>query len=68
MLKKEQENMSKKLKKLCKWDKEAVLEDPLAFLKLVKKPKYICEKCIRPAKNLEVLCKPVPLPEKIPKT
>ncbi|MBN2008213.1 hypothetical protein JW960_02580 [candidate division KSB1 bacterium] len=48
-------------KKLCKWDKEDIQADFKKLKKLVKKPKYVCEKCGRAAREDSALCRPVEL-------
>ena len=46
---------------LCKLKKNELTADFKKILKIVKKPKFICEKCARVAKDKKYLCNPVPL-------
>ena len=58
---------SKELKdmKMCKIAKKELIEDNLeCYIKLVKKPEYICKRCGRAAKSEKQLCKPVAINDK----
>nr|WP_086939226.1 hypothetical protein [Thaumasiovibrio occultus] len=49
--------MSKLTKKtLCKWRRAEISDDIKVLRKLVKKPKFVCEKCARVANDKAVLC------------
>ena len=37
--------MGKKAKELCKWKSKDAIEDFDAFTKIIKNPKYVCQKC-----------------------
>lgn len=50
-----------KIKKLCALKKTDLEQRPKKLLKIVEKPKYICEKCARVAKEKTHLCKAVAL-------
>ncbi len=49
---------------LCKWDAnmiEAKMDD---LVKMVAKPRFVCEKCARSARQKKHLCKPYLFKEK----
>ncbi|WP_304740458.1 hypothetical protein [Sulfuricurvum sp.] len=46
------------LKTLCKLKKNELTTDFKKIIKIVKKPKFICEKCARVAKDKKYLCEP----------
>ena len=48
----------RKEKKLCKWKQTEIRDDMKKLKKLVKKSKYVCEKCGRTAKIDGLLCRP----------
>lgn len=52
------------MKTLCKLKKNELAEDFKKVLKIVKKPKFICEKCARVAKDKKYLCDPIKLKKK----
>ncbi len=43
---------------LCDLKREEIEENWSAVCDLVRKPKYVCRKCARSAKNKDHLCKP----------
>ena len=47
--------------KLCKWKKQDYKDNLGELKKIVKKPKFVCEKCGRAAKSKKWLCEPVSL-------
>lgn len=49
------------MKTLCKLGKNDVSKDLKKIVKIVKKPKFICEKCARVAKEKKYLCAPIKL-------
>jgi len=49
------------MKTLCKLKKDELADDFKKIVKIVKKPKFICEKCARAAKEKKYLCNPVTL-------
>lgn len=49
------------MKTLCKLKKDELSDDFKKIVKIVKKPKFICEKCARVAKEKKYLCNPVTL-------
>jgi len=49
------------MKELCKLKKNELSADFKKILKIVSKPKFICEKCARVAKDKKYLCNPVAL-------
>lgn len=49
------------MKTLCKLKKNEMANDFKKILKIVKKPKFICEKCARVAKEKKYLCSPLSL-------
>jgi len=53
-----------KTEKICKLNCRDFEKNPDAIFKIVNKPKFICSKCLRVAKNKKYLCKPVALSEK----
>ena len=50
--------MAKKAKPICKWDKEEIKDNLDELKRIVAKPKFICRKCGRAAKDDDYLCKP----------
>ncbi len=46
-------------KKLCKWHKDDIKTNSGKLVKIVRKPKYLCEKCGRVSRGKKSLCKPV---------
>lgn len=50
-----------KIKKLCSLKKDDVKAYAKKIVKIVSKPKFICEKCARVAKDEKHLCHAVPL-------
>lgn len=46
------------MKELCKINSSYYEENISDILKTIKKPKYICTKCVRAAKKKSHLCKP----------
>lgn len=50
--------MGKKVKQICKWDKEDIKENLEELKKVVASARYICKKCGRAARDDEHLCKP----------
>jgi hypothetical protein len=46
------------MKTLCKLKKNELATDFKKIIKIVKKPKFICEKCARVAKEKKYLCDP----------
>jgi len=46
---------------LCKLKKNELATDFKKIIKIVKKPKFICEKCARVAKDKKYLCSPLAL-------
>jgi hypothetical protein len=50
-----------KIKKLCSLKKDDVKMYAKKIIKIVSKPKFICEKCARVAKDEKHLCHAVPL-------
>lgn len=53
--------------KFCKLSEKAINDDPESFMKLVSKPKYICQKCFRVSAGKENLCKPQKLKDLVSK-
>lgn len=49
------------MKELCKLKKDEYVKNIKKIIKIVKKPKFICEKCARVAKDKKYLCDPIPL-------
>lgn len=49
------------MKELCKLKKDELSKNIKKIIKIVKKPKFICEKCARVAKEKKYLCDPVAL-------
>ncbi|WP_310440380.1 hypothetical protein [Sulfuricurvum sp.] len=49
------------MKELCKLKKNELDIHFKKILKIVSKPKFICEKCARVAKDKKYLCNPLPL-------
>ena len=49
------------MKTLCKLKKNELATDFKKIIKIVSKPKFICEKCARVAKDKEYLCNPTAL-------
>lgn len=49
------------MKELCKLKKDELSKNIKKIVKIVKKPKYICEKCARVAKDKKYLCNPTAL-------
>lgn len=45
-------------KTLCELSKKEIKELKKEIWKVVKEPKYICEKCARVSKDKKFLCKP----------
>jgi hypothetical protein len=50
--------MGKKVKQICKLDKEDIKENLEDLKKVVAPARYICKKCGRAAKDDDHLCKP----------
>ncbi len=50
-----------KIKHLCSLKKEDVKTYAKKIIKIVSKPKFICEKCARVSKDEKHLCHAVPL-------
>jgi len=50
-----------KIKQLCSLKKEDVKTYAKKIIKIVSKPKFICEKCARVAKDEKHLCHAFPL-------
>jgi len=50
-----------KIKKLCGLKKDDILKHTKKLIKIVSKPKFICEKCARVAKDDTHLCHPISL-------
>lgn len=46
------------MKELCKLKKDELSKNIKKILKIVKKPKFICEKCARVANDKKYLCEP----------
>lgn len=46
---------------LCKLAEKKIEKNFKEIVKLVRKPKYICEKCARCSNDKDALCKPVKL-------
>jgi hypothetical protein len=51
--------MSRINKTLCKVSKEGIKGDFVQLIEIVKKPKFICEKCARVSKRKKYLCHPI---------
>ena len=51
--------MNKINKTLCKVSKEGIKGDLDRLIEIVKKPKFICEKCARVSKRKKYLCHPI---------
>lgn len=52
-----------KIKKtLCELNKKEIKELEQEIIKLVKVPKFLCEKCVRVSADKKYLCKPHKLP------
>ena len=49
------------MKTLCKLKKDELSKNFKKIIKIVKKPKFICEKCARVAKDKKYLCNPIAL-------
>lgn len=47
-----------KIKKLCALKKDDIEKSAKKIIKIVSKPKFICEKCARVAKDEKHLCHP----------
>ena len=54
-------DMSDKVKPMCKWDKDKLKKDFSGFQSMVVGAKYACMKCGRVAKSKKSLCKPASL-------
>ena len=50
-----------KIKKLCGLKKDDMGKYSKKIIKIVSKPKFICKKCARVAKDEKYLCNPTPL-------
>ena len=50
--------MPKETKHLCKWDKEEIKDNLEKIKGIVAKPRFVCRKCGRAAKDKDFLCKP----------
>jgi hypothetical protein len=50
--------MGTHIKRMCKLDRKLITEYPDEFIDAVAKPKYICKKCLRVARNKSYLCAP----------
>lgn len=50
-----------KIKKLCGLKKDDIEKHPKKIIKIVSKPKFICEKCARVSKDEKHLCHPCAL-------
>lgn len=50
-----------KIKKLCGLKKDDIEKHTKKIVKIVSKPKFICEKCARVANDEKYLCHPMPL-------
>jgi len=51
--------MAKKEKKLCKWKEDDLTENLEGFMKIIRKPEFVCEKCGRVADDKKWLHKPI---------
>lgn len=49
------------MQKLCKLKKDELSKNYKKIIKIVKKPKFICEKCARFANDKQSLCEPIVL-------
>jgi len=49
------------MKELCKLKKNELASNFKKIVKIVSKPKFICEKCARVAKDKKYLCNPITL-------
>ena len=47
------------MKEFCKLKKDELYKNIKKIVKIVKKPKFICEKCARVAKEKKYLCNPI---------
>jgi hypothetical protein len=45
------------MKKLCKYKKDELKKEISQVVEFVKKPKYICKKCLRVSSESKMLCK-----------
>jgi hypothetical protein len=45
-------------RKLCDWDKNRIDEKREKLIRIVSRPKFVCERCARVADKKEYLCKP----------
>ena len=54
-------NKEQNMKELCKLKKDELSKNIKKIIKIVKKPKFICEKCARIAKDKKYLCNPIAL-------
>jgi hypothetical protein len=48
-------------KSLCKWKKAEYKSDHKKLVKIVSKPKYVCQGCGRAARSRKALCNPAEL-------
>lgn len=53
--------MGKDNQYLCKWEKDEIKDNLSKIKEIVGKPKYVCLKCARVAKDAAYLHKPVEL-------
>lgn len=49
------------MKELCKLKKNELALNFKKIVKIIKKPKFICEKCARVANDKKYLCEPINL-------
>jgi hypothetical protein len=47
-----------KLKKMCKINEDKLKKLQKEILEEIKRPEYLCKKCLRVAKTQKLLCKP----------
>ena len=60
-LRKKENTMAKKEKRLCKWEEDDISKKFDKFITIVSDPKFVCKKCGRVADKKKWLHKPVPL-------
>lgn len=51
--------MAKKDKRLCKWKEDDLNEKIDEFMDIIRKPKFLCNKCGRVANDKKLLHKPI---------